>query len=181
MHNPDMAPLVQVFHGLPLRKLILVLREYTDESIVRLVSFLSQSAVQDLFLGTLSPTQLQLVADSLPSMSSLLSLKLDTRNVCKDENAYLALFSALPKSPLRSLRISGRYFRQETLSTCLDKIPASQLTLLNFYAAESILAPGFDPDIHVPVSYEHVSWHDLRLDWMARFSKMDRSRFCLLT
>jgi hypothetical protein len=175
-----LTPLVQVLPGL--RKLILDLREYTDESIEGLVSFLSQSAVQDLFLGTLSPTQLQLVADSLPSVTSLLSLRLDTRNVsrCEDEDAYLALFSALPKSPLRSLEIFGRYFRQEALITCLDKIPDSQLTLLNLDAS-FILAPGFDPNIHDPDSYEHVAWDDIRLDWTARFSRMDRSRFCLLT
>jgi hypothetical protein len=104
----DVLPVVQTLPSLrPLRKLLLDMYEYSDESISSLVSFLTRSAVQDLKLGTLSPKQVQLVADALPSLPSLQSFEFDTWEFSySHEPSYLALFSALTLSSIRSFTLS---------------------------------------------------------------------------
>jgi hypothetical protein len=91
----DIPPVLENLPQLPsLSSLAIERHEYSDESIECLLSFLPQSAVQDLTLGTLSPKQLQLVADVLPSLSSLLSLELNTEGFsrCQHESSHLPCF-----------------------------------------------------------------------------------------
>jgi hypothetical protein len=128
----DILPVVLILHCLPLTKLTLSLKAFTDESIEYLLFSLSQQSaiLQDLTLGTLSPQQLQLVADALPSFSSLLSFGCDTEGyfMCQHEPAHLALFSALASSSLRWLSLLTCSFRLATLEACLNELPHSQLT-----------------------------------------------------
>jgi hypothetical protein len=138
----NILPVVQVLSRLPLSSLTLNLYKFTDASIECLLSFLPQSAVQDLSLGTLSPKQEQLLADSLPSFSSLQSLMV---NLCEHASSHLALFSALPSSPLRSLTLHTDSFRQQTLVACLNKIPDTQLTYA-FVKYSNLYPPSFDPN-----------------------------------
>jgi hypothetical protein len=171
----DVLPLAQMLHALPLTKLTLNLYDVTDESI-RCV--LSLTALQDLKLGTLSPNQLQLVADALPSLSSLHSLTFDTYDFtqCQHESAHLALFSALASSSLRSLTHWNGYFRFETLEACLNKILNTQLTQLLVMGC--VYADGFDPSLHDD-SYPRVKSKVLQLDWHLRFPEA-KDRFCIM-
>jgi hypothetical protein len=164
----DLLPVVQVLHRLPLLTTLTVdLRRFSDESVECLVSFLSQAAVQDLKLGTLSPKQLQLFADALPSISSLQSLQFDTRqsDSFQHESSYLALFSALPSSSLRSLTCLCCSLRRAAFETCLNEIPASRLTNLQLKSA---------------LVYEGSDLVDIdSINWSNRFPQI-KDRFCLL-
>jgi hypothetical protein len=175
----DILSVVQKLRHLPLVKLSLELYSFTDESIECLLSFLSRSAVQDLILGTLSPKQLQLVADALPSLSCLQSLECDTFefNLCQHESAHLALFSALTRSSLRSLAVRWSSFRLPVLEACLDKIPETQLTQFHL-PYPKVYAEDFDPAIH-DENYKQVELGD-PIDWNTRFPKF-KDRFCLVT
>jgi hypothetical protein len=172
----DILPVVQVLHRLPLVKLTLELYGYTDESIECL---LSRSAVQDLTLGTLSPKQLQMVVDALPSLSCLQSLEFDTREfpLCQHESSHLALFSALTRSSLRSLTLRWSFFRHSVFGACLDKIPETQLTRFCLSSA-TVYADGFDPAIHDRYIYDKVDHHKL-LSWNTCFPLI-KDRFCLM-
>jgi hypothetical protein len=176
----NLLPVVQVLHRLPLVDLALHLNRLTDESIECLLSFLSHSAVQDLALGTITPTQLQLFADALPSLPSLQSLDFETFDFhrLEHESSFLSFFSALPKSSLRSLTLYWTYFRNATLKTCLNKIPESQLTSLRFLGVVYIYADGFDPAIHDRNS--KMLDEKVFLEWNVRFPKI-KDRFCLIT
>jgi hypothetical protein len=125
--------------------------------------------------GKLSPNQLQLVADALPSLSSLQSLTFDTDDFTRyeHESAHLALFSALASSSLRSLAHWSCSFRKATLEACLNKIPNTQLT--QFTLEGRVYPDGFDPSL----SYPKVKSEDMRLDWHLRFPEA-KDRFCLL-
>jgi hypothetical protein len=174
-HEHDVLPLAQTLHRLPLTKLTVDLFTFSDEAIECLLSL---TALQDLILGTLSPKQLQLVADALPSLSSLQSLTFDTHNYsrCQHESAHLSLFSALSSSRLRLLSLSHCYFRIATLEACLDKIPTTQLT--QFRLSAVAYADGFDPSLHNG-SYPRVKSADLQLDWHLRFPEA-KDRFCIM-
>jgi hypothetical protein len=175
--NRDILPVVQVLHRLPLVKLTLDLYNFTDESMECLLSFLSQSAVQDLKLGRPSPKQLQLVADALPSLSCLQSLEFDTFDyyLCEHESSHLALFSVLPRSSLRSLTLSWCSFRLAVFDACLDKIPETQLTRFQL-KNRKVYAEGFDPTIH-DANYKRVDPRNLKIDWTIRFPQT-KDRFC---
>jgi hypothetical protein len=171
----DVLRLALVLHDLPLTHLTLDLRAFINDAIE---SLLSLTALQDLKLGTLIPKQLRLVADALPSLSSLQNLELDTVGFtrCEHESAQLALFSALSSSSLRSLSLYSSVFRIATLEACLNKIPNTQLTLFQLWG--SVYADGFDPSLH-DSSYPQVHSTDLQLDWHLRFPEA-KDRFCLL-
>jgi hypothetical protein len=174
----DILPLVQSLHHFPLVALTLIVEKFTDEAIETLLSFLSRSAVQDLKLGSLSPTQLQLLADALPSLSSLLTLEFNTSSfsLCEHEISHLALFSALASSSLRSLVLNSCSFRLATLDTCLNKLPDTQLTLLRLRHV-TVYAAGFDPSLHSH-SYKKADLRD-SMDWAVRFPTIT-DRFCVL-
>jgi hypothetical protein len=174
----DVLPVLQMLHRLPLAQLTLKLLKFTDESIECLLSFLSGSAVQDLNLGTLSPKQLQLVADALPSLSCLQTFEFDTRNFarCEHESSHLALFSALTSSSLRSLTLCFCFFRLAALDSCSDKIPKTQLTRLQLINPV-VYAEGFDATIHDD-NYERADFRAL-VDWNRRFPQI-KDRFCLM-
>jgi hypothetical protein len=185
-----MLPVVQALSRLPLTTLSLWLSWHTDEEIECLSTFLPLSSLQDLKLGTLTPKQLQLVVDALPSSSYLTSLEFDTRsfNLCQHESSHLALFSALtrarPRSSLRSLTVGNGSFRLSVLQTCLNKIPETQLTRLKLDAPIVYCdIDGFDPTIAMhDENYKRVDqWHDLGdlLDWDTRFPQI-KDKFCLL-
>jgi hypothetical protein len=173
----DVLPLVQVLHRLSLTKLKLGLLAFSDKSIECLLHL---TALQDLKLGTLSPKQLQLVADALPALSSLQSLTFDTWNFtrCQHESAHLALFSALSSSSLRSLTHLKSSFRLATLEACLNKIPATQLTYLRLDGV--VYADGFDETIHNEYNYPTVGSQRLQLDWSLRFPDEAKDRFCIM-
>jgi hypothetical protein len=175
----DFLPVVQMLHRLPLVKLSLALYSYTDESIEALLSFLSHSSVQDLKLGILSPKQLQLVADALPSLSCLQSLEFDTRrfSLCEHESSHLALFSALTRSSLRSLVVRFASFRRATFEACSNKIPETQLTQC-YLSSAIIYADGFDPAIH-DIYYDKVDYCNI-LDWNIRFPLI-KDKFCCMS
>jgi hypothetical protein len=130
----DLLSVFQVLQRLQLASLTLQ-GGYTDEAIANLSSFLSQSALQDLKVGRLSPKQLQLVADALPS-SSLHSLWFSGFSLCEDDSSYLALFSALSSSSLRFLFMMSCSFRSSTFKACLNLIPKTQLTRFYLYHFE---------------------------------------------
>jgi hypothetical protein len=144
------------------------------------LSFLSHSAVQDLALDTITPTQLQLFADALPSLPSLQGLDFWTARFdrCEHESSLLSFFSALPKSSLRAIVWAWPYVRNSTLKTCLQMIPESQLTSLRITGDGNIYADGFDPAIH-DYTYKEVN-EKAFLDWNAHFPKI-KDRFCLIT
>jgi hypothetical protein len=172
----DFLPVARMLNRLPLARLTLKLLKFTDESIEALLSFLSGSTVQDLKLGTLSPKQLQLVADALPSLSCLQSLDFDSigYRLCQHESSHLALFSALTSSSLRSLTLRFCFFRRSVLDSCLDKILKTQLTrvhLINPFVYED----GFDATIHDD-NYEQADLYEL-LNWDHRFPQI-KDRFC---
>jgi hypothetical protein len=176
----DIWPVVQILHRLPLVKLTLVPRGFSDESIECVLSFLSQSSVQDLGLGPLTPHQLQLVVDALPSLPLLVNLRVGTSGFprCEHEFSYLSLFSSLTKSPLRYLNITSGSFRIETLEKCLNNIPNTQLTKLRL-VVPVVFAEGFDPNIHNPRTYKKVTWQKLTGKWSVRFPN-NKDRFCFL-
>jgi hypothetical protein len=171
----DILPVVQVLHRLPLVSLGLELMNFTDESIECLLSFLSRSAVQDLRLGTLSPKQLQMVADAVPELSCLHSLEYRTFDFdrCEHESSHLALFSALTRSSsIRSLKLYYSSFRRAALEVCLNKIPETQLTGLYLCGAK-IYTDGFDSSYK---QLDRQSWEHL-IDWKTRYPQ-NKDRFC---
>jgi hypothetical protein len=175
----DVLPVVQILYRLPLTTLNLHSSEFSDESIECLSSYLSQSAVQDLNLGVLSPKQLQLVADVLPSLPSLQSfwVKMCGFDLCQHESAHLALFSALARSSLCSLTLSSSYFRLGTLMVCLDKIPESQLTRCHF-ADLVVYTDNFDATLATN-NNARVDPRTIPFDWSVRFPQI-KDRFCLV-
>jgi hypothetical protein len=175
----DCLSVVQVLPRLPLRSLTLNMCSFTDESIECLLAFLPQSSVQDLILGTLSPKQLQLLADALPSLSSLLSLEFDSNGFdrCEHESSHLALFAALRSSSLRSLTLRYCSFRRVTFEACLDELPKTQLTQLAFDGV-LVFADGFDATIH-DESFEQIRHGDVASAWNLRFPQL-KDRFCIV-
>jgi hypothetical protein len=151
----DILPVIENLHRFPLSKLTLALYEFKTESIVRLTSFLSQSTVQDLTLGTLSPKQEQLLADVLPSLSCLKVLEFNTfgYDLCEHESSHLALFSALTSSPLRSFALDNCSFRQKTLVTCLHMLSDTQLTYASVRYA-FLYVDSFDPTRDDPKNFQ---------------------------
>jgi hypothetical protein len=175
--DQDVLSVIQMLHRLPLAKLTLDLSKFSDESLECLLSFLSRSAVQDLRLGTLSPEQLQLVVDALPSLSCLQSLEFDTFGfrLCQHDSSHLALFSALARTSLRYLAVRFGSFRRSVLETCLDKISETQLTRVLLETV--VYAEDFDATIH-DETYKKVDYRKL-LDWNIRFPQI-KDRFCLI-
>jgi hypothetical protein len=165
----DILPVVQILNRLPLVELTLELTKYSDESIECLLSFLSQSAVQDLKLGTLSPNQHQLLADALPSISSLQTLQLDTQGFgpSQHDSSHLALFSALRSSSLRSLTLRSCSFYLATFDSCLNKIPGTRLT--------EVILEG----LRVHDTRQRMNLDKIVLEWNSRFPRI-KDRFCLL-
>jgi hypothetical protein len=177
----DILPIVKVLHRLPpLTQITLDMTRFTDESIECLLSFLSRSPVRDLKLGSLSPEQLHLLADTLPSLSYLQSLEFGIYTfISAYESSQLALFSALTSSSIRSLVFRDAFFcSTEALDKCLNKLPASQLTNLYFDGLKAH-SEGFDPSIHNH-SYSSVDPKDLKIDWESRFPQI-KDRFCIVT
>jgi hypothetical protein len=195
----DILPIVQILPRLPgLITLCLDLEKYTDESIECLLSFLLSSSsssssspsaamLQDLKLGTLSPKQLQLVAEALPSLPSLRTLAFDTIGfvLCEHEQAHLALFSALTSSSLSSLSLRYCSFRSPIFEACMDKIPHTRLSSL-LVKSVNVYAEGFDPFHHdqfyqrADLSERYLCEDYLKL-WNNRFPQYKEDRFCYIT
>jgi hypothetical protein len=174
----NILPVFQVLPRLPLlTALTLDPLGFSNDLIQFLLSFLSQSAVQDLKLGTLSFKQLLLIAHTLPSLSSLVSLEVDTSGsqVCEHDSSYLALFSALTSSSLRTLTLSGSSLRRAAFESCLSKVPESQLTKLLWLCPTVYEDPPDDPDSvdsFETVVVDSIAWSD-------RFPQI-KDRFCLI-
>jgi hypothetical protein len=173
---------VQVLHRLPLTSLTLLLPSYTDQSIECLVSFLPQSSVQDLRLGTLSPKQVLLLAATLPSLSSLHCLEFNTRNYdsCQHSAAHLALFSALSSSSLCSLQISSTFFRLSTLDACLNKLPSSSKFLTQLSLDDCTIFSDRTLTDRDPFEKVDLIGNPIVFDWCARFPHLT-DRFCMVT
>jgi hypothetical protein len=173
----DLVPALRALQRLPIVRLTLEIFEKSDESISCLLS--SVSAVQDLKLGSLSPKQLQLVVDALPSLPRLQSLDFDTArfHLCEHDSASLALFSALTRSSLRSLTLRWASFRFASFKACVDKIPETQLTRFRL-VAPVVYADGFDPKKHG----RNYKYHDLEglIAWERLFPRI-KDRFCFMT
>jgi hypothetical protein len=176
-----LQPFLEILPRLPLMltKLVLSFYKFTDESIQCLLSFLSRSAVQDLTVGVLGPKHLQLLADTLPSLSRLQTLEFSTPDFClaEHDSSHLALFTALTSSSLRSLTLCFCSFRLSTFEACLNKIPETQLT--RFVAPFArVYADGFDEKIH-DLTYKTVRLDTLiDRDWNTRFPLI-KDRLCL--
>jgi hypothetical protein len=175
----EILPLVRMLYRLPLVKLNLDLYHYDDESFEGLLSCLSRCAVQDCKLGTLTPKQLQMVADVLSSLSCLQSLEFDTVNfrLCAHESSQLPFFSALPRSSLRSLTFRFGSFRLPVFEACLSSIPATSLTQFHL-PNPKVLAEGFDPTMH-DNTYKQVELGD-SIDWNTRFPTT-KDKFCCMS
>jgi hypothetical protein len=173
--NGDVLPIVSVLPLFRLTSLSLPRGDVSDEANRCLLAFLSQSALQHLKLGTLSPNQLQLLADVLPSLPSLKSLSFSTDSFtrCEHESSHLALFSALSSTSLRSLALVHGWFRNSTFKACLAKIPNTKLSKLRFHGV--VFDDGFDAAYHdtsYRKAHDAASWDTLFPD------EKDQSRHC---
>jgi hypothetical protein len=145
--SDGVLPIVQVLHRFPLTSLTLdLVNNYSDDIVECLSSFVSQSSLQDLKLGDLSPRQLKLLVDVLPFSPSLNTLEFRGHgfDMCSHDSVYLALFSALPCSSLRFLLMWDCSFRVSTLRACLSKVSETHLT--RFYLH----------NVHVYADYNNV-------------------------
>jgi hypothetical protein len=186
-YEREITPIAQMLHRLPLVRLSLVLDlgNLTEKPIECLLSFLSRSAIQDLQLGSLSPKQLQLVADALPSLSCLQSLELETPHFdpSEHESVHLAFFSALTRSSLRSFILSCSSFRLATLKACLNEIPQTQLTDLQFRSL--VVYADLDPNVASRDENSEDEEIDLSnveslLSWNTLFPQIE-DKFCCIS
>jgi hypothetical protein len=172
---------IRSLHSFPLQKLALDVKELTDDAIECL---LSQSTLSDLHLRDLSPKQVQLFADALPSLSSLQCFAFYTAHYtrCDYESSFLSLFAALSLSSLRSLHLLFSTFRAPALEACLAEVPSSKLTNLKLTCPQ-VLTEDCDVTTFDDCKPEDekflVDLKTFPFDWSLRFPLL-KDRYCAI-
>jgi hypothetical protein len=187
MKERSLSPLVKHLPNLPLLKYLNLKNDeaLTDQSLFRLLEALPLRSIQELHLGrVLLPNDFQLVANALPSLTSLHLLSLTIRGQADNfrfdrQSALVSVFRALTRSgsSVKILRLKGLDFHCSVLATCLDLVPQTQLT---DFSLDCYLYPDdVDTTRYRQTRNSFVTELKGGISWDTRFPRLTE-RFCCM-